>query len=94
MDGAGYTDYKVAYFDDPNQSYSMKLQQYLDNEYPLFVQSLQKAKVANWYYDLDETDIASFNFLKLVFDKDTYFLVNKITNFIPGIETLVTQFKV
>ncbi len=94
MDGVPYSDYKVAYFDDPAQSDSMKLQQYLDEEYPLFVEALQKAKVAQWYYNLTEVDVSGFDFLKLIFDKDTYFLVNRINNFVPGVKTLVNQFKV
>lgn len=94
MNGSSYSDYKVAYFDDANQTYSMKLQQYIDDNYPLFIQSLQKAKVCNFYYMLYENDIAGFDFTKLVFDNDTYYLVNKIFNFIPGKLTQVQLFKV
>lgn len=94
MDGGSYSDYKAVYFDDPNQTYSMRFQQYIDDNYPLFVGALQKAKFANWYYLLDETDIAGFDFLRLVFDKDAYFLVNRINNYVPGVRTLVQQFKV
>lgn len=94
MDGIAYSDYKAVYFDDPNQSDSMKFQQFLDQNYPLFIEALQLAKVANYSYMLTEIDIAGFDFLKLVFDKDSYFLVIRISNYISGIKTAVQQFKV
>lgn len=45
--------------------------------------------VRMWMY-LTETDIASFSFSKLVYIRDTYYLVNKIIDYNPQVKT-VTQ---
>lgn len=86
--------YRTAYFDDDMQPYSMNWEEFLDDHYDLFGSALQKAKLVKRDYYLTETDIAGFNFMLPVFDTDTYYIVNKIYNFIPGRITEVDLFKV
>ena len=91
---SGVTTYKVAYFDDIDETLSMSFQDYLNDNYTSFFQALQKAKTVKRYYYLNQMDIANFSFLRLIFDGDAYYMVNKIINFIPGKVTQVELFKV
>lgn len=90
----GETSYKVAYFEDPNQTYTMDFNQFLEDAYYYFGLSLQKAKVPSREYLLTDIDISEFSFLYPVFDKDSYFLVNTIKNYVSGKMTSVELFKI
>ena len=90
----GETSYKVAYFEDASQVYTMNFQQFLDDAYQYFSLSLQSAKIVPRTYNLTEGDISSFSFLYPVFDKDSYFLVNTIKNYVSGKMTSVELFKI
>lgn len=90
----GETSYKVAYFEDSVQTYNMSFQESIDNNYQYFGLSLQKAKLISRKYKLNESDISNFSFLYPVFDKDSYFLVNTIKNYVEGKNTDVELFKI
>jgi hypothetical protein len=90
----GETSYKVAYFEDPNQTYTMAFNQFIEDAYYYFGLSLQKAKVPSREYLLTDIDISEFSFLYPVFDKDSYFLVNTIKNYVSGKITGVELFKI
>lgn len=95
-DGSGYLpydDYKVAYFNDPQQDDSLVFQQSIDRNYPLFVDCLQRAKILTREYNLTEIDIADFDFFMPIFDSGHYYLVNEVTTFVPGKPTKVELFK-
>jgi len=72
----------------------MNFQQFLDDAYQYFSLSLQSAKIVPRTYNLTEGDISSFSFLYPVFDKDSYFLVNTIKNYVSGKMTSVELFKI
>jgi len=93
-DGNPYTDYLVAYFEDPNQDLSLQWQEDIDNNYPLLIESLQKAKIVTREYFLTEMDISQFSFFVPIFDSGDYFLVNEIKTFVAGRPTKVELFKV
>jgi hypothetical protein len=93
-DATARRDYKVAYFIDPNYIYSMHWRHFIDTYYTKFVAKLQKAKVVTRKYMLSEVDIHSFDQLKPVYDSGDYFIVTKISNFIPGQLTEVELFKI
>lgn len=44
--------------------------------------------VVRWFY-LDETDISNFTFRRLVFVRDSYFIVNKIENYNPNTKSVI-----
>jgi hypothetical protein len=93
-DALARDDYKVAYFIDPKQEHSMHWQYFIDTYYTKFVAKLQKAKVVTRKYILSEVDIHSFDQLKPVYDSGDYFIVTRISNFIPGQLTEVELFKI
>lgn len=78
------SDYKIAYFIDPNQAFSMHWEYFLDNYYADFVSRIQKAKTVNWHYLLTDLDIYIFNNLNMIHDNGVNFLVTKINNYISG----------
>lgn len=78
----GVSAYKVAYFEDALEEYSMSMQQALDDNYSLFQAILQRAKLVKREYLLKEIDIVQFTFLFPIFDKDSYFLINTIGPFV------------
>lgn len=88
-----YSDYLVAYFDDSMQDDSLVFQQSVDDNYPLFVECLQRAKIVTREYNLTELDIANFDFFLPIFDSGEYYLVNEITTFISGRATKVELFR-
>lgn len=90
----GVSAYKVAYFDDPNQDMSMSFQQAIEENYTLYRQILQRAKVVNRGYNLKALDIVDVSFLFPIFDADSHFLQNTISNFIQGTITEVELLKI
>lgn len=88
------TDYLVAYFESPDESFTMSWQQFLTDWYTDLIASLQNAKIVTRSYMLDEIDILSLDFLSPVFDTDSYYLINEVKNFVPGKLTQVELFKI
>ncbi len=94
FDAIARTDYRLAYFVDPLKTKDTGFQYFLDQFYPALSDSLQNNKIITRYYNLSEIDVASYDPFKMIFDNGSYFLINKIWNFIPGDLTRVDLFKV
>lgn len=88
-----YTSYKVAYFFDPNQTYNMLLQDSLEN-ISYFTDALSHSKMVSREYMLTELDVSDFDFFTPVFDLDSYFIVDTISNYVQGKPTKVTLLKI
>lgn len=88
------SDYKVGYFTDATQAKDTSLDYFVKKRYVLMNSALQSAKTITRWYLLNELDIATFDQHKLIYDNGSYYLVNKIFNFIPGKPTKVELFKV
>lgn len=94
-DTLSYSDYLAVYFEDPNQTYSMSWQQFINDNYTQFISFLQKAKIITRNYKITEMDIASLNFNRLIFDADSYYLVLSVSNYVKSkSSTSVKLFKV
>lgn len=91
--GPSFGDYLVAYFDSPDEVYTLNWNQYLDDHYSDWIASLYQAKVIDREYHLTEADIVGIDFLSPIFDTDSYFLVNEVKDFIPGKVTKVELLK-
>jgi len=89
----GNAAYKVAYYEDPNQPNSMNWEQSLSLYYSILEASLQKAKVIKRRYNLTVTDFLDIDFAFIIFDKDSYYMLNTVSNFVTGKPTQVELFK-
>ncbi len=87
-------DYKVAYFVDDSQPKDSGFEYFINEFYDKYAFALQKSKVIVKEYLLTELDIQNYDSHKMVYDGEGYYLVNKISNFIPGNITKVELFKV
>lgn len=56
----------------------------LENYYPSFQESIRKYKAVDRDFILNESEIIMIDEKKIIFDTDSYFLVNKIPKFIPN----------
>lgn len=92
--GIPESSYRVAYFNDPEQSDSMRWQHFIDQNYAQIGLSLQKAKLVTWRYLLNEVDAVDMNFRVPLFDSESYFIVNGIKNFVSGKTTQVELLKI
>lgn len=105
--GNSRTDYKVAYWASlsaesaglPDKSMRWRnsgadASAFLDNYYPQFEESLNRAKTIERFYYLNLLDIAELDLTKLIFDDGVYYYINKIFNFVPGKVTKLELFKV
>jgi hypothetical protein len=92
--GASATDYKVAYFEDGNQTNQMTFQQFIDDDYSLLTEILQKAKLVTRNYIVDENDISTLSFLEPIFDTDSFFLLDTVGPFVPGKKTKFNMLKI
>lgn len=63
-----------------------------NERYSQFIEEItdKDSKIVRMWFNLNETDIAKFTFSKLVFVRDTYYLVNKIMDYNPQTKS-VTQ---
>jgi len=87
-------DYKIAYFVDTTQTKDTGFQYFVDQFYPRYEGCLQKNKVIIKEYYLDELDIKNYDPHKIIYDGEGYYLVNKISNFVPNRITKVELFKI
>lgn len=69
--------------------YRLSLQQVIFDNYISIASILDKAKVIEAYFFLDTLDIQNFDFKKLIYVEQlgSYYLVNKINNYIKGQKT-------
>jgi hypothetical protein len=92
--GVAESDYLIAYFMDANTPFQMDWQYAINQNYKQLVDSLDKAKVIKRFYRLTDLDIAILDLVKLVFDNGSYYMINKVENYVPGKSTGVQLFKV
>jgi hypothetical protein len=67
---------------------------FLDLYYPKLETVLDKAKKVTYWYNLTDVDISELDLYTLVFDTDTYYLISKVYEFVPGRMTKVDLLKV
>jgi hypothetical protein len=67
---------------------------FLDLYYPKLETVLDKAKKVTYWYNLTDVDIAELDLYTLIFDTDTYYLISKVYEFVPGRMTKVDLLKV
>lgn len=75
---------------------NLKFQQIIDTYYPSVKSIIDKSKVISCDFNLNESDISNFDFKKLIYLKQfgSYYLVNKISNYISGKSTKVELLEV
>lgn len=88
------SSYKVAYFNDPAQSYTMFWSKFINDWYLLLVLALQEMKVVEHEYLLNAEDIKSFDFFHLIFDNYSSYIVSEIINYTEGQITKVKLLKI
>lgn len=86
--------YLVAYFESPDEELSLNFTQFIDDWYSELSASLQELKIVTRKYNLNELDILSLNDHLLIYDTDSYYLINEVKNFVPENRTDVELFKV
>lgn len=91
--GPSFNDYLVAYFDSPDEDFTMRWDQFLNDHYSDLIASLNKAKVITRSYTLSTVDIITIDFFTPIFDTDGYYLVNEVKGFVPGNVTDVELLK-
>ena len=94
INSTSYSDYLVGYFEDPQQSDSMSMQQYINNHYQSYISLLQNVKKIVRYYNLSPLDIARFDFTVPIYDGGSMYLVNEIKNYVSGKVTAVELIKI
>lgn len=90
----GVSSYKVAYFEDAAATYDCTFAQVISYSYTEIKAALVKAKVVDRKYMLNVIDINLLDLLFLVYDNGSYYLVNKVSNYIADKKTSVQLFKV
>lgn len=86
--------YKVGYFLDGKQANQMSFAQDIASYLSQFPLRMQSAKMILRSYNLNDVDINNFDQLKLIYDDGAFFIVNKISSYVPGKSTSVELFKV
>lgn len=66
---------------------------WLDVNYPNLQRSLNRQRILTRYYNLSVSDIHRVDLSKMVFDQDSYYLINKIDKFVSGDPTKVELLK-
>lgn len=92
FDAIARSDYKVGSFLDANEDNTFRF--YMENYYALFGAALFNTKVVVRKYNLTEVDILGYDPHKMIFDNGSYYIVNKINNFVEDNLTEVELFKV
>jgi hypothetical protein len=86
--------YRVAYFEDSTQAYDCSYTSFLNLFYSELIRSLNKAKLVDRKYILNIIDVNQLDLFHLVYDSGSYFLVNKVSNYISDKPAAVQLFKV
>jgi len=87
-------DYFIAYFLDDSRAKDTGFQYFIDSYYNNFGLSLQKNKLVSKRFLLTDSDISSYDPHKMIWDGNSYYIVNKITNYVSGRISNVELFKV
>ena len=87
-------DYKVGYFIDSEQSKDSGFTYFLGEFYGNYTTALQKSKMVEKEYRLSVMDIYGYDPHKLIYDGEGYYMINRISNFLPDTITKVQLFKV
>jgi hypothetical protein len=93
-DATPRTDYLVAYFEDSIETYDATYRSFLETHYDVMMQAFETYKSVSRVYKLNDLDISSLDLFVPVFDKDSYFVVNVIKNYISGQKVGVEMLKV
>lgn len=88
------TDYNIAYFVDATQTKDTSFQYFINKYYQSLSGALQQSKTCTYYYNLNDLDIANYDPHRMVYDNGSYYIVNKIKNYVSGEITEVELFKV
>ncbi len=88
------TDFKVAYFINAEEPKDTGFQYFVSKYYGSLTTALQRNKIVTKKYLLTELDISNYDPHKLIYDDGSYFIVNKINNYIPGKVADVELFKI
>lgn len=88
------SSYKVAYFNDPAQTYTMFWSKFINDWYLLLVLALQEMKVVEHEYILNADDIKSLDFFHTIFDNYSLYIISEITNYTEGQVTKVKLLKI
>lgn len=88
-------DYKVANFLYPTGTKDTNWNYFIDRYYgQVFINGIDTIRMVTRRYALNELDIASYDPHKIIFDNGSYFIIEKIENYIPGRITKVTMLKI
>ena len=94
FDTIARTDYKLAYFVDASKSKDSSFSYFIGKYYATFGRSLQQFKLCTYRYLLTDMDIASYDPHKMIYDNGSYYLINKISNYVSGKPTTVELLKI
>lgn len=94
FDATPRTDFKVGYFLDASLAKDTGFQYFVNEFYPSLAAALQRTKIITKYFNLSVIDVMSYDPFKMVYDGTGYYIVNKISNYVPGKVTRVELFKV
>lgn len=94
FDAIARTDYKIGYFLDAELAKDTGFQYFVNEFYPSLAAALQRTKIITKFFNLSVIDVMSYDPFKMVYDGTGYYLVNKISNYVPGKITKVEVFKV
>lgn len=94
--GSVRSDYYMAYFVDElgNQTKDTGFEYFVGQFYSKYEAALQRNKIVVKYYYLTELDIQQYDAHKMIYDGEGYYLINKISNYIPNQITKCELFKV
>src|SRR5690606_33689373 len=87
----GNNNYRVAYFLDVDglEGKDASYQVAIDEYYKEFSQSLHRMKTVTRYYMLTPLDVAKVDLFQLVYDSGSYYMIEKIENYVAGRPTKV-----
>lgn len=94
FNGTPRSDYRIGTFVDSVQTKDTGWEYFLAQFYSALSSSLQLNKVIVKQFNLTEIDILNYDPHKMVWDGEGYYIINKISNFVPGRITSVELFKI
>lgn len=92
--GVSTLDYQIAVYNSPVETRRASWDYLLEQFYPSLQTALNKTKIITRFYNLTDIDIASLDLFKLIHDQGSYYLLNKVAEYVPGRLTKVELFKV
>lgn len=96
IDGVEEQDYKIGYTFPGGFSTSseMNFQEFLDTYYADVIEVLQKPKLLERYYYLNDVDINTISPIRLIKDGNEYFFLQQVFNHVPGKVTRMQLLKI